>query len=40
MPTRDDLIVGNRSRRGNLPGLVVMYLVLVGTFVATALAIL
>lgn len=40
MPTRDELIAGNRSRRGSLAGLAVMYLVLVATFVMTALAIL
>jgi hypothetical protein len=40
MLTRDDLIRERRFRGGNLPGLLVIYTVLVGTMAGTAMAIL
>jgi len=40
MLTRDDLIRERRTRGGNLPGLLLVYSVLVGTMAGTALAIL
>jgi hypothetical protein len=40
MPTRDDLIREYRMRAGNLPGLVVVYAIIVGTMATTAAVIL
>ena len=39
MMTRDDLIREAQNRRGTLPALVLVYMALVGTLVATAYAI-
>lgn len=39
MLTRDDLIRENRNRRGSLPALLMVYLIIVGTMAATAFAI-
>ena len=39
MLTRDDLIREHRARRGTLPALLVVYLILIATMAGTALAI-
>ncbi|MEM9010610.1 MAG: hypothetical protein AAGE18_05235 [Pseudomonadota bacterium] len=40
MLTRDDLLKEARMRRGNFPTLIVVYLVLLGTMIGSAAAIL